>query len=80
MEMYYVVSPLNTNYRAGDSGGDWTIESAPTADYYTDKDTAIAAAKAQNAADFPDGNRDALSEQGAFVVQVLWDPVDGEAV
>ena len=69
-DMYYVISPLNTNYRAGDSGGDWSIISAPTADYYTSEDAAVAAMQALNRKDGLK-NRDALDEMGAFVVKVI---------
>ena len=89
MEMYFVVTPLNTNYRVGDSGGDMTIHEAPTAAYYESADEAIAAAKVINAEILEvhtrsmkvygppteQNNKDALSEQGAFVMLVVWNPV-----
>lgn len=86
IEMYYVVTPLNTNYRAGDSGGDMTIHEAPEAAYYESKEVAVEAAKVVNeqvlasyaASMKPYDGGDpeaALAEQGAFVVQVVWDPV-----
>ena len=74
MDQYFVVTPLNTNYRAGDSGGDMTIVEAPTAAYYTDKEAAVTAAKQYNKEKgFTD--QDTLSEQGALVMLVVWDPV-----
>ena len=81
MKMYYVVEPLNTNYRAGDSGGDWTINSAPEADYYTNLRKATAAAKKTNRELLSwmekgyNDKADILAEQGAFVVHVVWNPV-----
>ena len=68
---FYVVSPLNTNYRVGDTGGDITIHPAPTADYYTALDLAVVAARKLN-----EGTEgiDALQETGAFVMSVAWLP------
>lgn len=88
--MYYVVSPLNTNYRAGDWGGDWTIERGPEADYYESEAAAIEAAQAINVKVLEEhaksmavygppteqNNQDVLAEQGAFVVEIVWDPVE----
>lgn len=67
-KMFYVVSPLNTNYRAGDSGGDFTVHPAPEADYYTKLEPAVDAARKLNAG----MARDAEMEIGAFVMSVAW--------
>ncbi len=67
-DMFYVLTPLNTNYRAGDHGGDMTLLPAPEADYYTDQEDAILAAKVYNQDII---GEDALAEQGAFVVKVV---------
>ena len=66
--MWYVVTPLNTNYRAGDSGGDWTIQPAPEADYYSAFEPAVVAARKFNTG----MDRDMEMEHGAFVVSVAW--------
>ena len=67
--MFYVVTPLNTNYRAGDScRGHWTIQPAPEADYYTAFEPAVEAARKLNAG----MDRDMEMEYGAFVVSVAW--------